>query len=287
MHASDATSRSGPRQPQARPSLVVTRASLLLLFSVRHDFAATPVPERVSVPSTTRAFSAMRSAIRQSLVAVVLAGTLSGCIAESLIKQPELSIIPGLPAGWSGTAATSAIGTTVTEFKSGRTSAYLSGAFQLELKSFTLVQYIKADDYRGKRIQLSAWVKPRNVTNVVNSGIWMRVDGFSTTLGYDDMAQRPVGGYGDWRKVAVVMDVPQAAIGIAFGALFQASNTLLVDDMHLDIVGTDIVSTSRIVAPISNGNDSTSTVAQYASSPRAPVNLDFEGLTASAVAMRR
>ena len=229
----------------------------------------------------------MRSVILPFVAAVVLAGTLSGCLAESLIKQPELSIIPGLPAGWSGTAPTSAIGTTITEFKSGRTSVYLSGAFQPELKSFTLVQYIKADDYRGKRVQLSAWVKPRNVTNVVNSGIWMRVDGFTATLGYDDMAQRPVVGYGDWRKVAVVMDVPQAAVGIALGALFQASNTLLVDDMHLDIVGTDVLSTSTTAAPVLSGSDSTSTVARYATSPRAPVNLDFEGLTASALAMRR
>ena len=98
-------------------------------------------------------------------------------MADSLIKQPELTIVPGAPAGWTITQNTPAIGTTITDVKSGGTAAYLSGAFQQDLLSFTLAQYIKADDYRGKRVQLSAWVKPRNVTNVVNSGIWMRVDG--------------------------------------------------------------------------------------------------------------
>ena len=202
-------------------------------------------------------------------------GSLFGCMPEALIKQPELSVVPGAPAGWNITAGTPAIGTTVTDVKSGGQAAYLSGAFQLELKSFTMVQYVRADDYRGKRVQLSAWVKPRNVTNVVNSGIWMRVDGPGTTLGYDDMSLRPVFGGGDWRQVFVVLDVPSTAMGIALGALFQASNTLLVDDMRLTIVGTDIQSTSTLTTPIT-GSDSVTTAARYVSSPRAPVNLDFE-----------
>ena len=217
--------------------------------------------------------------VRGIAIGALLSCAAAGCIPEGLIKQPELAIVPGPPAGWTITSNTSAIGTTVTDKKSGGTAVYLSGAFQLELKTVTLAQFIKADDYRGKRVQLSAWVKPRNVTNVVNSGIWMRVDGLGTTLAYDDMAARPVVGYGEWRQVYVVLDVPMSAVGIVLGALFTASNTLLVDDMHLTIVGTDVPSTSTVSTPIT-ASDSATTAARYLNSPRAPVNMDFENTTA-------
>ena len=216
-----------------------------------------------------------------ALVALLLlvSGTaLSGCLSEDLIKQPELTIIPGAPPGWGGTANTSGIGTTVSDRRSGTTAAYLSNAFQLGIGTVTIVQAIRADDYRGKRVRLSGWIKPRNVGNAVFSGLWMRVDGPGTTLTFDNMAGRPVSGYGDWRQVSVVLDVPQSAIGISFGALFQASNTLLVDDLRFDVVGSDVVSTNRLDAPTSSGRDSTATVVAYERSNASPVNLDFEGL---------
>ena len=162
--------------------------------------------------------------------------------------------------------------------RSGTTAAYLSNAFQLGIGTVTIVQAIRADDYRGKRVRLSGWIKPRNVGNAVFSGLWMRVDGPGTTLTFDNMAGRPVSGYGDWRQVSVVLDVPQSAIGISFGALFQASNTLLVDDLRFDVVGSDVVSTNRLDAPTSSGRDSTATVVAYERSNASPVNLDFEGL---------
>ena len=224
----------------------------------------------------------MINAMRRARLLVVGAAMVAaaGCHPESLIKQQELMIIPGLPAGWTGTANTSGIGTTVTEVHGGRTAAYLSGAFDvLTLNSFTLVQYLRADNYRGKRMQLTAWVKPRNVTNTVYSGIWMRVDGPGTMLAFDNMALRPVSGYGDWRQVSVVLDVPASAIGMAFGALFQASNTLLVDDFRLEEVSTAVPSTSTVTTPVTGTADSATTVANYAGKPLAPVNLGFEGLS--------
>lgn len=226
--------------------------------------------------------SGVRQRARQLVVGPALVAAMvavAGCHPESLIKQQELSIIPGLPAGWTGTQNTSGIGTTITEVHGGKTAAYLSGAFDvLTLNSFTLVQYLRADNYRGKRMRLSAWVKPRNVTNTAYSGIWMRVEGPGTTLAFDNMATRAVSGYGDWRQVSVVLDVPASAIGIAFGALFQASNTLLVDDFQLEEVSTAVASTSTVTTPVTGTADSATTVANYAGKPFAPVNLGFEGL---------
>ncbi len=219
---------------------------------------------------------------RRDLAALLLvvSTTTSGCLNENLIKQPELTIVPGAPPGWNGTGGTSGIGTTVSDRHGGTTSAYMSSAFQAGfLTNYLLAQAIRADSYRGKRVRLSAWVKPRNIANASFSGIWMRVDGPGVTLEHDNMARRAVSGYGNWRQVSVVLDVPNNAIGITFGAQFQATNTLLVDDMLLEIVGTDVVSTNTLTAPIPDGRDSATTVAAYERSAASPVNLDFEGVT--------
>ncbi len=201
-----------------------------------------------------------------------------GCLDESLIKQPELNVIPGVPPGWSGTANTSGIGTTIDNARTGRNAAYLSNAFQITFEAFRLVQTVRADDYRGKRVRLSAWVRPRNVSATASSGIWMRVDGPGVILAIDEMRSRTVFGYGDWRQVSVVLDVAERAVGISFGALFQATNTLLVDDMQLEVVETTVASTNTLLSPQPSGLDSLGTLEAYARSPRAPVNLDFEGL---------
>jgi hypothetical protein len=41
----------------------------------------------------------------------------------------------------------------------------------------------------------------------------------------------------------VVLDVPDAATGIAFGALLSGDGTLWVDDLTFEVVGKDIPTT--------------------------------------------
>lgn len=208
------------------------------------------------------------------LLAITVAGV--ACLDTSGIIQPELAIVPGVPAGWSSTSTVGGIGVTTTDVKSGAAAAYLSSAGQINSPSYVLAQYIRANHYRGERVQLTAWVKPRNVSNFVLSGVWMRIDGPTTYLGFDNMANRVVRGTGDWRQVSVVLDVPAEAIGIAFGANFRASNTLLVDEMSLTIVANTVPTTNTLTATALSGMDSASTVASYLAAPDEPVNMGFE-----------
>jgi hypothetical protein len=72
----------------------------------------------------------------------------------------------------------------------------------------------------------------------------MRVDGpRSQTLAFDNMYRRGVHGTTEWRAYAVVLDVPDAATGIAFGALLSGDGTLWVDDLTFEVVGKDIPTT--------------------------------------------
>ena len=229
-----------------------------------------------------RSRARLRPSVRRccSLSALILLSAVAGCLDESLIKQPELNVFPGAPAGWSGTAGTLAIGTTSSERHSGTASAYLSNAFQPNIiGNYTLLQAVRADNYRGKRVRLSGWMRPRNVSNTSVSGLWMRIEGPGLTLGFDNMSNRPVFGYGDWRQVAVVLDVPATAIGISFGAQFQATNSVLVDDLRFEVVATDVPTTNLLSAPTASGSDSATTAATFARLALTPTNLDFEGLT--------
>lgn len=219
----------------------------------------------------------MRHSARRTLLsAFVVVGASTACLDTSGVLQPELAIVPGAPDGWTSLSLVGGIGTTPTDKKFGELAAYLSSAGQVIPSNYLLVQYVRAESYRGKRMQLSAWFKPRNVTNAIYSGLWMRIDGPGVVQGFDDMSRRQIIGFGDWRKISVVLDVPDDAIGIAFGTQFQAYNTLLVDEMTLVEVSSSVNTTNLLSGPQDSDRDSVTTVEAYAESPIVPVNMGFE-----------
>lgn len=222
----------------------------------------------------------MRQSFRRYLLSAFVVVVASGaCLNASDILQPELTIVPGAPEGWTSFSQVGGIGTTITVKRSGGMSAYLSSAGQQFPPNYLMVQYVRADNYRGKRMQLSAWFKPRNVTGARYSGLWMRIDGPGTVLSFDDMASRVVSGNSDWRRVSIVLDVPADAIGISLGVQFQAYNTVLVDDITLTEVAATVASTNLLTVPVSSERDSAATVALYQDQLLAPVNLNFESVS--------
>ena len=95
-------------------------------------------------------------------------------------------------------------------------------------------------------------------------------------LAFDNMQNRSLGGTADWRLVSVVLDVPVGAEGVAFGFLLASSGEAWVDDVALEIVGSDIDVTNRMPGT----SDPTQVARQratYASAPLTPRNLNFEG----------
>jgi hypothetical protein len=131
----------------------------------------------------------------------------------------------------------------------------------------TLVQTFKADDYRGKRLRLTGWLRTREVAG--GASLWMRVDSADKTLTFDNMDKRRLKGDSDWAKFEIVLDVPEAAQHIAFGVLVAGKGKLWVDDLAFDVVGNDVKSTNILEQeiPIKKGEFE---------APAKPQNLDFE-----------
>jgi hypothetical protein len=152
----------------------------------------------------------------------------------------------GGPSGWSGRSDTGyerAVDHQVAHGgkSSGRLRAKGKGLSEDDFATFT--QGLAPEAWRGKRVRLSGWLRSENV-NTGWGGLWMRVDGpRSQTLAFDNMYRRGVHGTTEWRAYAVVLDVPDAATGIAFGALLSGDGTLWVDDLTFEVVGKDIPTT--------------------------------------------
>lgn len=158
----------------------------------------------------------------------------------------------------------------------------------------TMMQSIKPDNYRGKRIRFSGYLKTKSVAD--HSGFWLRIDGaqMNKMLGFDNMGDRPVKGTTDWGKYEIVLDVPDNAEAIAFGVNLAGSGQVWVDDLKIEVVGKDVASTNMPMPPEAeaefqkqleeerrkNPEDYERREKEYNEKkktyPLQPINLDFE-----------
>ncbi len=124
----------------------------------------------------------------------------------------------------------------------GKTCMYLRPRVPQPRDFAAVMQMIKANPYRNKR---------------------MRLDGVDTHL-LDNMEDRPIQGTTDWRTYEVVLDVPEQSQAIAFGCLLVGKGQLWLSDVRLEEVGPDVPTTASEERP--------------RELPHAPVDLDFASL---------
>lgn len=112
-----------------------------------------------------------------------------------------------------------------------------------------LMQSISANDYKGKRVRLSAYLRTRDVTGDGSRGahVWFRVDGPNQKmLGFDNMDTRPVKGNTEWTKYEIVLDVPSESIGLAYGSFLNGSGTAWVASFKLEEVSDAVPATNSV-----------------------------------------
>ncbi|HTB61813.1 MAG TPA: hypothetical protein VLC06_28330 [Polyangia bacterium] len=145
----------------------------------------------------------------------------------------------------------------------GQASARLKSNGESPTGFGSLMQMSSADEYRGRRVRMSAWVRSEKV--VGPSGLWMRVDGpggdATKPLAVDTMQGRGIVGTRDWQRYEIVLDVPTESVDIAYGAHLSGGGTLWIDDVQFEGVNDGVAVTAPTVA----------------SAPRAK-NLDFENV---------
>ena len=147
------------------------------------------------------------------------------------------------PAGWTlvGTDRSSyAMDRDTLVAHAGKSSGRLMNV--RESRGFgTMMQCIDQADYAGKRVRFSAYVKARDVSNW--AGVWMRIDGPSHSLGFDNMHDRPIKGTRDWARYDVVLDVAKEATGICLGLLLDGDGKVWMSGVTFEVVDTAVPTT--------------------------------------------
>ncbi|MGD2115155.1 MAG: hypothetical protein PVG07_08880 [Acidobacteriota bacterium] len=132
----------------------------------------------------------------------------------------------------------------------GTAAALLRSAVPHPEGFVSVMRWIEAEPHRESRLRLTAWLQAEDVTGW--SGLWMRVDdldaeGRTGVLAFDNMRGRPVRGTTGWRKVRVVLDVPEEADRIYYGFLLSGEGAVRADQFELEEVEPDEVrSTARL-----------------------------------------
>jgi hypothetical protein len=107
-----------------------------------------------------------------------------------------------------------------------------------------LVQVIAAPRYLGRRVRYSAVLRTHEVTDW--AGLWLRVDGPSGILGLDNMQDRSLRGTAEWTEAAIVLDVPEQARQLLFGALLSGAGAVDLARLRFEEVSADTPSTVTI-----------------------------------------
>ena len=158
---------------------------------------------------------------------------------ESIVKSKTFA------EGWVADARKSyEAGLDQTMAHSGKASAYLKSIGSDEKERFgNIGQVIAADDYRGKRIRFSGYIK---VNEADKAGLWLRIDGKEPgdVIALDNMGTRPIMGTKDWTLCEIILDVPDDADALVFGALLFGKGQTWIDSLKLEIVGKDVKTTA-------------------------------------------
>lgn len=161
--------------------------------------------------------------------------TLTAAGPASMDHHPVASGSGGqLPDGWSASGSFPQdyeVGVDRTTAHGGQASGYVMSKVSDPMGYGTLMQAFAANDYRGKKLHMSGYIKVENVAG--RAGLWMRVD----APGDETMQDRPVTGTTGWEEFEITLDVPRDSIKIAFGVLLEGEGRVWVDDFQFEIVG--------------------------------------------------
>jgi hypothetical protein len=125
---------------------------------------------------------------------------------------------------WPETYDQFEIGLDSDEKHSGTRSAYIKSVVSKPTEFGELSQTFVTNNYFGKRIKMSAWVKSRLTSGTTQ--LWIRVDGEWTTDKpgcFDNMEDRPITGDTNWSQYSQ-LTFPTTAVTSQLDALLPAQD---------------------------------------------------------------
>jgi hypothetical protein len=114
-----------------------------------------------------------------------------------------------------------------------------------------LQQAFLADEYRGKRLRLSCFLKTEQVEGGPIEGspkaavkgsitLWLEVEGVNETLRQANAQEHALQGTHDWVRRELSVEVPQTSISVGLALVFLGRGQVWLSDVQLEVVDEDI-----------------------------------------------
>jgi len=164
------------------------------------------------------------------------------CVAEPTNLGFEGPVLAGIPLGWFnsvgyvyGVSAAFACEVVPRPGVEGGQCIRLSrkGAHSGEFGS--LMQRCPAKHLIGKTVRFEGAI--RSVRLERWAGLWLRLDGTTADLFFDNMHDRPILGSTPWTKYSIETKVVEDAHWINYGILLVGNGTIWADDISLKVRG--------------------------------------------------
>lgn len=128
--------------------------------------------------------------------------------------------------------------------KNGKYAAVIE--YTGELSDYEVWSYTIPNNYKGKKISLSGYIKTENVTDGY-AGLWMRID---PNIASDFMEDKGVKGSTTWQKFEISLDMqPEKTDQITFGGLLEGKGKMWLDDLTITIDGNNLEVVEPFVLP--------------------------------------
>jgi hypothetical protein len=102
-------------------------------------------------------------------------------------------------------------------------------------------------DFSGATLELRGFLRTEDVSDF--AGLWMREDGESPALAFDNMQNRQLNGTTGWSEYSIRLPVRSEARKLFFGALLSGTGKTWVDDLQLLVDGKPIWELPKVERP--------------------------------------
>jgi erythromycin esterase-like protein len=96
-------------------------------------------------------------------------------------------------------------------------------------------QYLPLQLVAGHHLEVSGWMKTSSVREY--AAIWLRVDGSSGVLSFDDNSKADPRGTTGWKQYSFERDVSPAAVDVMLGLILNGTGTAWFDNLAITIDG--------------------------------------------------
>lgn len=181
-----------------------------------------------------------------------------------MVSKMKKKYVTRAPKGWymsGGAPKDYECSLDTSEPHSGTQCVFVKNRVEKPADFGTLMQNFEAEEYLGKRLEITFWVKTKEVKGM--AAPWMRVDDNSgETIAFDNMCERFIKGTTEWTNYSIVLDVPLESSGIYFGIIISGKAKLWMDDIEVKEVSKKVAVTNCRCYSYKT--------------PKGPQNLDFE-----------